>query len=148
MMRVYEGTLSFSLVQEGTVEALDAPEKVARYMEGAFDDPTTESFWVIPMSTKNRPMGRVLVTKGTATASLVHPREVFRPAILAGATALVCIHNHPSGDPAPSQADIRVTRQLKEAGRCLDLEVLDHIVLGHAQTYPPGYFSFLEAGYL
>lgn len=148
-MRVYEGKLSFSLVREGKSEALDSPEKVAAYMADAFDeDPTVESFWVIPVGTKNHPLGRVRVTTGTATASLVHPREVFRPAILASATAVVLVHNHPSGNSAPSQADIRVTRQLKEAGRCLDIEVLDSVIVGHAETNPPGYYSFLEAGFI
>ena len=71
------------------------------------------------------------ISTGTQTASLVHPREVFGPAVREGAVSLVCIHNHPSGDPTPSREDIRLTRQLVEAGRLIDIKVHDHIVIGN-----------------
>jgi DNA repair protein RadC len=88
------------------------------------------------------------VTSGTATASLAHPREVYREAIQQGATAVVCVHNHPSGDPAPSAADIQVTRQLREAARTVDIELLDHVIVGTTAADPQGrgYYSFREAG--
>jgi DNA repair protein RadC len=79
---------------------------------------------------------------------LVHPREVFRPAIAAGAAALVLVHNHPSGDPTPSEADIRVTRDLIRAGQLLKIEVLDHIILGRRTTErAKDYVSLRELGY-
>jgi DNA repair protein RadC len=90
----------------------------------------------------------VEVTSGTATSCLAHPREVFRAAIREGAVAVVCVHNHPSGDPAPSAADVQVTRQLREGAKAVDIEFLDHVIVGLAGTDPTGrgYYSFREAG--
>lgn len=90
------------------------------------------------------------VTSGTAGSTLVHPREVFREAIKEAASAVVCVHNHPSGDPAPSAAYIRVTRLLREASRTVDIELLDHIIIGSTGTDPVGlgHYSFRDAGIL
>jgi DNA repair protein RadC len=81
---------------------------------------------------------------------LVHPREAFRAAIQNGATAIVCAHNHPSGDPAPSSADIQVTRRLREAAVAIDIELIDHVVVGEKAADPAnrGFYSFREAGLL
>lgn len=130
---------------------VDSPERVFQYMEGAFDpDPTVEWFFVIPLNRKNRALGRVAVTRGIATASLVHPREVLRPTILCNATGLIVAHNHPSGDPAPSQADIKTTRQLRGAAETMQVELLDHVIIGERDADPAnvGYYSFSEAGLL
>lgn len=91
-----------------------------------------------------------MVTLGTATASLAHPREVFRAAIVAGCTGIVVAHNHPSGDPSPSAADIQVTRQLREASRILAIDLVDHVVLGRPEMDPAGrgFYSFRDAGLL
>lgn len=107
-----------------------------------------EKFWVCCLNRKNRLLKAVEITSGTATCSLAHPREVFRAAIREGASAVICVHNHPSGDPAPSSADIQVTRQLREAAKALDISLLDHIVIGRAEcdTFGKGYYSFREAG--
>jgi len=143
-MKIHEACLQYRVVSDGPVEALDAPERVLRYMEGAFDpDPTVEWFYVVLLNRKNRPLGRLAVTKGTANSTLVHPREVFRPAVLAGASAIVCVHNHPSGVSDPSTADLKITRQLRESATVLDIDLLDHIIVGD-----PGYYSFSEAGTL
>ena len=151
-MRVYEARLEFDLIENGPVETLNTPDAVAAYMEGAFPDPTVEWFYVILVNRKNRPLGRVPVTKGTATSSLVHPREVFRPAILAGASGIIAVHNHPSGDPSPSSADIQVTRQLREAAKTIGIDLIDHIVIGDrpdsATAGTKGHYSFREAGLL
>ena len=87
---------------------------------------------------------------GTATSSLVHPREVFREAIRLSATAVIVAHNHPSGDPAPSPADIQVTRQLREAAQTVKIDLLDHVILGRQSTDPLGlgFYSFSDAGLL
>ena len=92
----------------------------------------------------------VEITSGTATSSLAHPREVFRCAIREGATAVVCVHNHPSGDPGPSAADVQVTRQLREAAKAVDIELLDHVIIGRAGADPTGlgHYSFRAAGVL
>jgi DNA repair protein RadC len=90
----------------------------------------------------------VELTSGTAHATLAHPREVFGLAVREGASAIVCAHNHPSGDPAPSAPDVQVTRLLRDSGRTLDIALLDHVILGRAGADPlgKGYYSFREAG--
>jgi DNA repair protein RadC len=89
-----------------------------------------ESFHVLALDAKNRLIGRVMTTLGIANSCLVHPREVFRGAILQSACSIVLVHNHPSGDPTPSAEDLSITRQLVEAGKILDIKVLDHVILG------------------
>ena len=93
-----------------------------------------EAFIVIDLNAKNNVIDTRLVTLGLLDASLVHPREVFRGAIADNAAAVVVVHNHPSGDPTPSAEDIRITRQLVEAGKVLDVQVLDHVVIGRGET--------------
>jgi DNA repair protein RadC len=109
-----------------------------------------EKFWVLCLNRKNRLLKRIEVTSGTATAALAHPREVFREAVRESATAVVCVHNHPSGDPAPSSADLQVTRQLRDAARALDIDLLDHVIIGHPAADPAGlgHYSFRAAGLL
>lgn len=150
-MRVYEASLTYNLVQLGDDQLVNTPQLIAEYLQSAFAaNPMQESFWVILLNRKNRAMGRVMISLGTLTASLAHPREVFKPAILASASAIVVAHNHPSGDPAPSSADIQVTRQLREAAKIMDIDLLDHVVVGYAESDPMGrgYYSFREAGLL
>lgn len=89
-----------------------------------------EEFLVITLDTQYRPIRIVRVTRGLLNASLVHPREVFRPAIADCSAAIIVAHNHPSGDPTPSREDIETTRRLKQAGEVLGIPVLDHIVVG------------------
>lgn len=109
-----------------------------------------EKFWVLCLNRKSRLLKQVEITSGTATAALAHPREVFRAAIRESAAAIVCVHNHPSGDPAPSAPDLHVTRQLREAAKAVDIELLDHVIVGRAETdaLGRGHYSFREAGIL
>lgn len=130
------------------------PEDVCRIWketvasEPAFD-PEKEHFVVLFLNTKNRLKSYHVVSVGTLTSALVHPREVFRPAIVQAASSVVVAHNHPSGDPAPSSADIQVTRQLREAGRLIGIEVMDHIIVGDPGRHSgSGFYSFREAGLL
>ncbi len=148
-MKVYEARLSFNLVREGEAAILNTTEKFVEYIRDAYDtNPCQESFWVICLNRKHRPLSRTMISLGTLTAALVHPREVFRVAILASASAIVVSHNHPSGDPAPSQADVQVTRTLREGARTLDIELLDHVIVGNRADDPAGlgYYSFRAAG--
>jgi len=126
------------------------PDLVWRHFQPLLAGLGVEKFWVLCLNRKNRLLKQVEITSGTATSSLAHPREVFREAIRHGATALVCVHNHPSGDPAPSAADVQVTRQLREAAKAVDIELLDHVIIGGTATDPRGlgYYSFREAGVL
>ena len=124
------------------------PSDVAAVMrsEAMFLD--REHFWVLILDAKNRLKGRPeRISAGLLDASLVHPREVFQEAIRRGAAAVTLVHNHPSGDPTPSAEDISATRQLLEAGRIVDIRVLDHVILG--KSPPAGtacFFSMREKG--
>lgn len=137
------------LSQGGAVEpVLNRPDLVLLHFQSQIASLSVEKFWVLCLNRKNRLIKQVEITSGTATSSLAHPREVFREAIRQGATAIICVHNHPSGDPGPSTADIQVTRQLRDASKTVDIELLDHVIVGRAACDPRGvgYYSFREAG--
>jgi DNA repair protein RadC len=97
---------------------------------------------VFILNTRRRIKGHYLVSIGTMDTILCHPREIFRLAVMASAAAIIIAHNHPSGDPTPSEADIKITRDLIRAGQFLKIEVLDHIVIGH-----PNHTSLRNLGY-
>ena len=103
-----------------------------------------EEFHSFYLDTKNHVIGMEMISKGTLNASLVHPREVFKGALLANAHALILAHNHPSGDVEPSNADKMVTKNLVDAGKLLNVEILDHVIIGSKG----GYFSFSESSIL
>lgn len=135
------------LKEEDHKETLfDSPESVAHYFRTLIAGLVVEKFWVLCLDRKNRLLRCVEVTSGTATGSLVHPREVFREAIRLSASAIIAVHNHPSGDPAPSRADLKITRQLREAASVVGIDLLDHIILGQKSKDPLGigYYSFNE----
>jgi DNA repair protein RadC len=134
----------------GEAPLLDRPQVIADYLMPTVRGLDVEKFWVLCLNRKNRLRKLVEVSSGTAMSALAHPREVFRAAIQHGATAIVCAHNHPSGDPAPSTADLMITRQLRETGRTIDIELLDHVILGERDKDPlaRGYHSFRDAGIL
>jgi DNA repair protein RadC len=129
---------------------LDEPQKVWEYLYPEVRSDSVERVWVLCLDRKNKLIRAESVTSGTATGSLVHPREVFRPAIRHGATAIILAHNHPSGDPTPSSADLRVTKKIVEASRTVDLEMHDHVILGEPEHCPHGigYYSFSDSGLL
>ena len=105
------------------------------------EDLKREVFRVALLDAQNGLLRDRIVSQGTLSASLVHPREVFKPAILESAASVILLHNHPSGDPTPSREDIRLTRQLVECARLLDLRLNDHIVIGRGR-----YVSLAERG--
>jgi DNA repair protein RadC len=109
----------------------------------ALRDLLQEEFRVLLLNTQHAVMHELVVTRGTLDASVVHPREVFRAAISESAAAVILVHNHPSGDPAPSREDRDVTDQLASAGRLIGIPVLDHVVVGDGR-----YVSFVEMGLL
>lgn len=129
---------------------LGDPAQIADYMRPFVLGLQVERFWTLCLNRKNRLLRRVDVSSGTTSSTLIHPREVFREAIREGASAIVCVHNHPSGDPAPSAADIRATRTLREAARTVEIDLLDHIIVGNAGADPTGmgYYSFRSSGIL
>jgi len=89
-----------------------------------------EVFRILLLSRANRLIKEVIISEGTLDASIVHPRDVFREALLESAAGVILLHNHPSGNPSPSEEDIRITKQLVEAGRVMGIKVYDHIILG------------------
>lgn len=144
-------SLARRLVREvrGESPVLDTPDAVASLMREETRLRNAEVFQVLLLNTRRRLVGEpIKISDGTLDTILVHPREVFRPAIAASAAALVLVHNHPSGDPTPSEADIKVTRDLIRAGQLLKIDVLDHVILGRAtQERPKDYVSLRELGY-
>src|SRR5438552_17134178 len=127
----------------------DTPEQAVAYWrthvkQHPYFNPECECFVALILNTRRRIKGHYLVSIGTMDTILVHPREVFRTAIVASASALILMHNHPSGEAAPSDADIKVTRDLIRAGQLLKIEVLDHVVVGrgeHKSLREMGYFA-------
>src|SRR5438552_3117959 len=109
---------------------LTTPQEAARVLAQYVGESDREQFVVALLTVRHRLIGLHTVSVGCLTSSLVHPREVFKPALLASAAALVVAHNHPSGDPEPSAEDIALTRRLVSAGTLLGIEVLDHAILG------------------
>ena len=102
-----------------------------------------EFFFMITLDSKNRTIGYHTISMGSLSSSVVHPREVFKPAILENSAAVIFLHNHPSGDPAPSREDRECTNSLTQAAKILGIRVLDHIIFGETE-----YFSFADAGIL
>src|ERR1051326_5846462 len=130
-----------------SMQICDTPEGAADYWRltiatNPYFNPECECFAVLLLNTRKRVKGHQLISIGTLDTILVHPREVFRGAILAAASAVVLMHNHPSGEPQPSEADIKVTRDLIRAGQLLKIEVLDHVIMGN-----PSHCSLRELGY-
>ena len=127
---------------------LDTPEAVANLMREDTRLRNVETFQILLLNTRRRLIDVAKIADGTLDTILVHPREVFKPAIAANAAAIILLHNHPSGEATPSEADIKVTRDLIRAGQLLKIEVLDHIILGRAtQERPKDYMSLRELGY-
>ncbi len=150
-MRIYETTVSCKVVGQIDFDKVDSPARTVAYLESAYAEfPLKESFYVIFLDRRNHAIGRQLITLGMLTSTLVHPREIFRAALLNSAAAIIVSHNHPSGDPSPSAAAIQLTRQLREASAAVDIALLDHVIAGKVGGDPigKGYYSFREAGLL
>jgi DNA repair protein RadC len=129
------------------MQVCETPQQVADYWHlhiatAPIFNPECECLAVLMLNTRNRVKGHQLLSIGTLDTILVHPREVFRCAIVAAAAKIAVAHNHPSGEPTPSQADITVTRDLIRAGQLLKIEVIDHVIIGR-----PNHSSLRELGY-
>ena len=109
----------------------------------SYRDLRKEYFMALLLDGKNRLIREVRISEGSLNQSIVHPREVFSPAVRESAAAVILVHNHPTGDPAPSREDIEITRRLKEAGDIIGVKVLDHIIIGDG-----AYLSFSSQGML
>jgi DNA repair protein RadC len=120
-----------------------SPKDVAALLSEDMRYLQKEHFVCLFLDTKNHVIGQETLSMGSLNASVVHPREVFRAAIRKSSASIICAHNHPSGDPAPSPEDIDITRRLEEAGKIIGIELLDHVIIGDSQ-----YVSLKEKGYL
>lgn len=114
----------------GDKPSITTPEDVVALCAPQLRGVDREHFWTLALNTKNRLLKIVEVSIGSLNASIVHPRELFREAVKLSAASLIVVHNHPSGDPTPSGADIQLTRRIVKAGDVLGIEVLDHVVIG------------------
>ena len=143
-------TLARKMADELRHEAplIDTPERVAELLREEHRHADAETFQVILLNTRRRLIRVETLSRGTLDSILVHARDVFRAAIIANAAAIIIVHNHPSGDPSPSEADIKVTRDLIRAGQLLKIEVADHVILGRCTTERvKDYVSLRELGY-
>jgi len=128
---------------------LDNPEAVVALLREENRQYQVEQFTVLLLNTRRKLISVEKISQGTLDTILVHPREVFKSAISANASAIVLVHNHPSGDPTPSESDIKVTRDLVRAGQVLKIEVLDHVIIGRpSNRRDKEYSSLRELGYL
>ena len=140
---------AFQLAKRCNVRAL--PEnrsfhsslEIFSYFRPLLSDLKKECFWTILLDGKNRILRIDRTSEGCLTRSIVHPREVFRPALIEAAAAVLFVHNHPSGEPQPSHEDIQITQRLVETGKILGIRVLDHVIIGRYR-----YFSFADEGIL
>ena len=105
------------------------------------EEEAQEVLGILILNTKHKIVAVHEISRGTLNASMVHPREVFKPAVLHNAAAIICFHNHPSGDPTPSREDVEITKRLVEAGKIMAIEVLDHLIVGDER-----YVSLKERG--
>jgi DNA repair protein RadC len=143
-------TLARKMAAEMRAEALllDTPERIADLLREESRPQDVEQFRVVLLNTRRRLIGMEAISQGTLDTLLVHPREVFKRAIAANASAVVLVHNHPSGDPTPSEADIKVTRDLIRAGQLLKIDVLDHVIIGRStMERQKDWVSLRELGY-
>lgn len=129
-------------------EKIDSPELVYELLGAEMRLLHKESLRVILLDTRHRLLRIQEVSLGSLNESIAHPRDVFRPAIISSAYAVIVVHNHPSGDPSPSQSDHSLTRRLAEAAELLQIKLLDHIIIGAPGDGRAPYFSFKETGVL
>ncbi len=129
-------------------QKIDSPEIVNELVGAEMRMLRKESLRVILLDTRYHLIRTEQVSLGSGNESIAHPREVFHPAVVSSAYAVIVVHNHPSGDVSPSQADHSLTRRLAEAAELLQIKLLDHIIIGAPANENPGYFSFKEAGVL
>lgn len=139
-------SVKVQLVKDGLIKSenrpvIKTPDDVSAIMQTVCECHAEEHFYCLLLNTKNKVNGINEVSVGSLNATIVHPREIFKAAILSNAAAVILCHNHPSGDPTPSPEDISITRKIIEAGKLLDIPVLDHVIIGDGK-----YVSMKEKG--
>ncbi len=114
---------------------ISCAEDVFNHFHERLKDKKEEHFYILMLNTQNNIIGEQLISKGILDASIVHPREIFRPAIKNAASKIILVHNHPSGDPKPSDEDAQITKQIRNSSEHLDIDVVDHIIIGEKEYY-------------
>jgi DNA repair protein RadC len=133
---------------------LDEPEKiynhVYKFMSQNVENPTVEHCILVCLNIKNKMVNTKIITIGTQNQTLVKPSEIIKHVLLNNCSSFILTHSHPSGDPSPSAADLKITRMLREAAQVMDMHFLDHVIIGERQNDPLGlgYYSFRHAGVL
>ena len=146
-MRLRELTIRYSAMKDGVGHPICVNRRIgsasdcAALLSNLLRDEAAEVFAILCLSTKHRLIAYHEVSRGALDATLVHPREVFKAALLANAAAIILAHNHPSGDPTPSPDDLALTQRLVHAGQIIGIDVLDHVIVGDGL-----WTSFLESG--
>ena len=134
-----------ALVLEGSClseqKTIRTPEDVFAIIGQEYENSVVETAMMLALDTKNKVIGVFNISTGSLNASIIHPRDVFQRAILSNAASVILVHNHPSGDPSPSSEDVELTKKLAAAGKLLDIDVLDHVVIGAGR-----YVSLKENG--
>lgn len=138
--------LMHGVEENGKAYTVRRGQEVFEYIRNTVEDLDREHFCILLLNSRNRVVGKEIVSMGSLDASIVHPREIFRNSIKKSAASIVLVHNHPSGDPTPSDDDMEVTKRLVEAGRILGIHVVDHVVIARASFVSmretcPGLFS-------
>jgi DNA repair protein RadC len=136
------GRRSLALAPSARVQ-IRSPIEAAAYLMPRFGSRAKEQFGIVLLDSKHRVMRTAVLASGTLNSTVIEPRDVFREAAIGGATAIVVFHNHPSGDPTPSEDDVDLTRRLAASGVLIGIDVIDHLILGDSR-----YFSFKESAHL
>lgn len=138
--------VSVKLIRDSSIEykgmRLSTPRDAAMLVRGFLEDCDREKMILCCLDTKNQPTAIHTVSMGSINSSIVHPREIFKVGILSNSNAIIIAHNHPSGDIKPSSEDINITRRIKEAGKILGIDLIDHIIIGNDERF----VSFKEIG--
>lgn len=141
-IKAIKSLLHFMTAPQNAPKLIRTPEHVAELLRSKLAFRNREHFYALYLNTKNRLIACKQISLGTLNATVIHPREVFRPAILYAASSVICAHNHPSGNPTPSEEDINTTLRLQQAGTIIGIDLLDHIIFGHQN-----YVSLKQQGY-
>jgi len=120
---------------EKPVKKISCAEDVFKLFQDRLKDKNEEHFYVLMLNNQNKIIAEQEVSKGILDASIIHPREVFKPAIKNSASKIILVHNHPSGDPSPSREDLEITEKLTEAGNQIGIKILDHVIIGKEKYY-------------
>jgi len=129
---------------KNSITKITKAKDVYNYFKDKLKNEKQENFYVLLLNTKNNIIKEELITKGILDSSILHPREVFRPAIKDSAAKIILVHNHPSGDPSPSKEDLNIARKLISLGEELDIKVLDNVIIGNEENHEKGWWSWVE----